>query len=494
MYRVLLISILLCLKTMLLSQSTHLFNKIYDVAELWDGIIGVSPQNTGGYFCIAKQSGGTYQDNKITLWGLDELGDEAFRKQIFEDSIVFNFGRNPIQRKDGSIWMAGGRKDIKTNISDGTVYKFFENGELLLLKSLPLPEWGTFDHVASTNDGNLAMCGVSKFYSQFEDVYLAKMDTLGNEIWSVVHESPGWQRAHCMVPLADGGFMVAVTELTDTTYHTNMLVMKFDSTGNFLWEKELGGTEDNSNWPQIGPLADGNLFFTSGNTVNGFAFPYVAKLTPNGETIWEHTFTQLEGGHFITPGSEKPNGHIVIAGNTYDDMVGNYSIATMTELTETGEIEWHREYQYPPKDAYFWGMCPSNEGGWVGAGTTLKNYPITKQDAWVVKMDEFGNTCPVANCDTAIIVRAIWPEAESSLVNVFPNPNQGEFQISTSESGLNQANFYLFDITGHEIWKQTFAYFPGYRTLHFSDLAAGIYFLHVESDKGRQFVRVVVQK
>lgn len=138
-------------------------------------------------------------------------------------------------------------------------------------------------------------------------------------------------------------------------------------------------------------------------------------------------------------------------------------------------------------------MCPSNEGGWVGAGTTLKNYPLTKQDAWVVKMDEFGNTCPIANCDTAITVRAIWPEAETSQLTVFPNPNQGEFQVSIISTGFNQATIGLFDISGHEIWRESFAHFPGYRMLHFSDLAAGVYLLQLVSEKGGQFVRVVIQ-
>ena len=87
-------------------------------------------------------------------------------------------------------------------------------------------------------------------------------------------------------------------------------------------------------------------------------------------------------------------------------MVYEYSNTDMRELhftkfsSENGEIIWQKPIGSGiSSEDYIRDIEPTADGGYILSGFNL----TSPQRSWVVKTDEFGNTCGIAPCDSTII-------------------------------------------------------------------------------------------
>ncbi len=143
----------------------------------------------------------------------------------------------------------------------------------------------------------------------------------------------------------------------------DMVVIKFDSTGQFIWSKRVGGTGFDE-FTNVECDALGNVILVgyfegtvdldpnvgvNSVTSQGISDLYVMKLSPEGETLWMHELTgasdESTGGLSVTS-----TGHIFVSGGFF----GTTNFSTSTSLTSAGE-----------NDAYVMKLNPDGTLNWV---------------------------------------------------------------------------------------------------------------------------------
>jgi subtilisin family serine protease len=83
--------------------------------------------------------------------------------------------------------------------------------------------------------------------------------------------------------------------------------------------------------------------------------------------------------------------------------------------------------------------------------------------------------------------------AANEIINVYPNPSQGEVKVALKEGA--KADVTVYDITGRQLYTYTFNGL-NHTTLenYLNTLGTGVYFINAVSELGSQTVKLVVTK
>ena len=134
------------------------------------------------------------------------------------------------------------------------------------------------------------------------DLWLMKLDTAGNILWNKCYGGSGEDFCWDLIQTSDNGFlMTGATRSSDgdiTGHHNNVdgWIVKIDSSGTLLWQKDLGGSADEYFYHSI-EMADGSFLsvgFTGSSNGDisdliGVFDVWVVKLSVTGSLIWEKT-------------------------------------------------------------------------------------------------------------------------------------------------------------------------------------------------------------
>jgi hypothetical protein len=185
---------------------------------------------------------------------------------------------------------------------------------------------GWFSGTADLGGGPMASAGL-------RDIFVAKYDAAGNHIWSRGFGDIGYDEAWAVA--VDGGGAVLVTGMFNGTIDAgggnlrsagrdDIFVAKYDPTGNHVWSRRFGDTEEDGGW-DIAVDRWGNVLLTGAmeGTVDfgggpltgaGFADIFVAKYDPAGIHIWSARYGDTEtdiGGGVAADGA----GNVLVTGH-----------------------------------------------------------------------------------------------------------------------------------------------------------------------------------
>ncbi len=228
-----------------------------------------------------------------------------------------------------------------------------------------------------------------------------------------------------LLATADGGFISAGQSLSDSgryksennfasgSFTYDIWILKCDANGNKLWDKTLGGTDDDFFYQCIN-TADGGVLVTgstrsplSGNITNaprGIFDMYLVKLSSNGTIEWDKRYggsaansashaIQLSDGGFLVAGSTSSPQGLDVSNVGY----GAYD-AWLVRLDSTGNKIWDKRYggsedesairilQHPGDGFLLVTASLSN----ISGVKTQNNYVTGKSDIWNVRIDTSG--------------------------------------------------------------------------------------------------------
>jgi hypothetical protein len=127
------------------------------------------------------------------------------------------------------------------------------------------------------------------------DFALWKIDENGNEEWFKTYGTIGWERIHHMAITADNG-VILVGETNNTTDgFTDIYIVRTDHDGTVLWEKQIENPGDD-NALTIKQF-DNSTFIVGGyfyNSSSGFKQAWLTKLEDDGTELW----TQVWGDDY----------------------------------------------------------------------------------------------------------------------------------------------------------------------------------------------------
>lgn len=219
--------------------------------------------------------------------------------------------------------------------------------------------------VQETSDGNYVISG-----EKDGDVWVLKVDTLGEIIWSKVFEGTigKW-----VEETSDGGYVIAGTPD----------LLKVDAQGDSLWAYDYGI------WSYcVQETSDGG-FVVSGSYDGKKAA--LVKTDANGEVIWEHSYgdASVEGawgrGYFVRQASD---GGYIITGEVgiETELLSKVSL-WLIKADFQGDSTWAKTYGGEENQDLDGGRCvrETKDNGYIVTGQ--KDYLL-----WLLKTDSLGDT------------------------------------------------------------------------------------------------------
>jgi hypothetical protein len=326
-------------------------------------------------------------------------------------------GQSILQTTDGGYAIGGitssNDGDI-TNFRGGTDYwvvRLNSEGGLLWQQCLG----GTGSDVAysliQTFDKGFAIAGYSGSVNGdvtgnhgAGDVWVVKLDTLGNIEWQKCFGGSGFERAYSIIQTMDSGYAFAgetTSSNGDVGGHLggyDAWVVKLNSAGVIEWQKCIGGTGDDGAYSLLqtsdGYVIAGYTGSTDGDISgnHGAADAFVAKLTSAGSIAWLKCFGR-HADDIANSIIKTSDGGYAFAGVTLSGPEGLYhggEDVWVVKLNATGEEQWEK---FLGGSDFELGQSIANagDGGYIICGqTTSNNFDVSGNhyngDAWVVKL------------------------------------------------------------------------------------------------------------
>lgn len=275
------------------------------------------------------------------------------------------------------------------------------------------------NEVIQTQDGGFLVVGFSEsndidVNNNFgeEDFWVLKLDSLGETEWSKNYGGFDVDKASSVVETDAGDFLVAGSSLSvgndvGANYgEEDIWVIKINSTGDLLWEKNYGG-DRNENAEDIQLTQDGGILVSgysqSSNgdvSVNKGDFDFwIFKTDTNGNLLWEQSFggSSADWGYGIR---ENAAGEIIVGGSTFSsngDVSNNNGFYDfwIVKMTSNGGFIWDRNFGGITEERSYDIELTENEDIIV-AGTSISSDGDVGgnnggNDAWFIQMNQNGD-------------------------------------------------------------------------------------------------------
>jgi|GEM_PF-1425180 len=286
---------------------------------------------------------------------------------------------------DGGFVVGGLTSSFGAGGTDLWLVRFNESGSIAWQKT-----YGTSSAdsgmVLDTPDGGYALFGLGETSPGQFLPWIAKLDANGTIQWQK-QVGPGQTGFASALLLADGGYLLSGTAFNLSTFTMTFRLMRLNSGGTVVWQKEYPSTKVLAGTPQ--QLADGS-FIVSGTAVDmtsGSADVWVMKLASDGTIQWQKTYggsdDDLAG--LVAPVS---GGYLVSAQTQSFGPAGGADTFNLwlLKLDTSGNVLWQRVYGGSGDE---FGFPVSAADGILLAGYT-DSFGAGAMDTFLAKLDNNG--------------------------------------------------------------------------------------------------------
>lgn len=339
------------------SSWTSVFNQTYNTPP---GTVNVTPLTAGTYFVNVR----FYNSN----WGLIcekggnatvTSGSPAQPADTCGATFQKTYGLAPgndeagslAKSADGGYLVAGYTAASGTTNYDGLIMKLDSKGNLLWSKTLGGTSNELFAYVVATPDGGGLAAGQtnSTGYGTYSgDTWLVRFDASGNILWQkryFLSGNPG--NVHAIISTSDGGFALAGT-FPFTPGVSDWGVVKLDANGNILWQKKLGSGNSDSGTGIVEDNHGGAGLVVSGVVYSGTWYDaIISKLDlATGNLVWTKSYDFDSRANWTGNIQAVSDGLIYLTINA--DGYGSENAKPGILKTDfNGNIIWAREYSIP---------------------------------------------------------------------------------------------------------------------------------------------------
>jgi hypothetical protein len=268
----------------------------------------IIPTQDGNFIVAGSHTTPSYPDSsKVFLLKINPNGDTICTKLYGGSGINLAFAIAPT--KDNRFVVAG--------YSDSTYFGITQKIYLLKIDQNCDTIWTTMYGgavpsssvmtvefrgwaLAATGDGGFVVAaerrystvGNGGFLDQHMDVFLSKVDSSGDTIWTKAYAGDPYASVNAVTATQDGNFIVA-GYISPHGGWDALYLLKIKPDGDTLWTKTYGFNESGYMAQSITPTQDGNFIVTgwrsgSPNMNDGL---FILKIKPNGDSLWALAYT-----------------------------------------------------------------------------------------------------------------------------------------------------------------------------------------------------------
>jgi hypothetical protein len=307
-------------------------------------------------------------------------------------------GRCVKQTWDGGYIIAGSTSSFGAGATDVYLLKVDSLGNVQWQKTFGGNNIDRGYSLDITSDSGFVICGyTNSFGFGGYDAYLIRTDQNGDTLWTKTYGGTDWDFGYSVKQTSDGGFVIAGGTYSFGNGDEDYYIVKANQSGDVVWEKSYGySLADEAN--EIIETSD-SFFLVIGSSVNQndlFQDVYMLKLLPDGDTVWTKKYGGA-GNDFGKSIKETLNNEYIIAGYSNSTTAGDYN--EMTIRTDTsGNVIWTRDLGGPSNeivnyittcyDGWF-ASCGRFDGS--GGGGFDMRFEKLQPDGWVSLSPTFGD-------------------------------------------------------------------------------------------------------
>ena len=221
--------------------------------------------------------------------------------------------------------------------------------------------------VVQTSDGGYAISGHTKGAGAgIEDMFLMKTDANGTMLWSHTYGTAKPDIAYDMVQTSDNGFIIVgeTESYKDGWWVNDVFIVKTDANGDTLWTKIYGGESDEIA-RGVTQTTDGGYAIVGEDGSYSFGM-FLMKLDAVGDTSWIKGYRGSSAYPDAFSVNQTADGGFVIGAGAYSAGIGGADIL-VTKTDGTGVISWSNVYGTVNND-YVATVFESNDGGYYIGG------------------------------------------------------------------------------------------------------------------------------
>lgn len=312
----------------------------------------------GEFIVGGTTSSAGYGSEDILIIKVNVDGAIVWQKTI--GNSAKNELRTLIIDKD-SIIIGAGNSD-----GQGYIFKVDLSGKLIWQKRIGSGKYRELADVKPTLDNNYIVLGVERNSTtdyNSQDIFLIKLDTGGNRLWSKVYQNGYFQSASSVAVLSDSGFAIGSYHYSKKYDHW---VIKVDKNGSTAWAKQGGGVYDEN--LSLAVEINGYIYFADDyRPASNDLECYIAKFALDGTFIWGKTFGGLVYDRVLSLGVT-PDKNLLLGLYTESNTFGKSD--GMMVWIDTGGNFISSFYAGGTDIDYFNSVAETSEGGSIAVGST----------------------------------------------------------------------------------------------------------------------------
>ncbi len=311
----------------------------------------------------------------------------------------------------GQTNSSNGDVSSKNGFSDAWVVKLDASGNLVWQKTVGGPNLDDARAITATSDGGFVVAGVMPSDGS-SDAWVVKLDASGNTVWQKTYGGTSSDVANAITATSDGGFVVVGTtasndgDVSGNNGSFDYWILKLNASGELLWQKTLGGSD--ADFGEAITLAGDGGYVVAGYSSsndgdvsgnNGERDAWVVKLDASGNLVWQKS---LGGSNqdFATAITMTSDMGFVVSGPTASsdgDVTGNKGSRDfwVVKLDASGNLVWQKTLGSTGFDVSNAVVTTSDGGIVVAGGVPTNDGDVTENkggyDIWVVKLNASGN-------------------------------------------------------------------------------------------------------
>jgi hypothetical protein len=303
------------------------------------------------------------------------------------------------------------------------------------------------------------------------DYWIVKINRFGTKIWDKTFGGSGYEDLRTAIKTPDGGYLLGGTSASSAEYdvsenalaYTDIWLVKIDSLGNKMWDKKIGSSSSdyitdialtNDGGYLIGSYTDAGIGFNKSVVSKGGQDMWLIKIDNNGIKVWDKVY----GGSstdYLTSIAKASDGYL-LSGYTYSPISGDVSEVSRggadfwcVKIDENGTKVWDKRIGGNASDFAQKSLRVSN--GFLLGGNTLSPASGDKtaisggannQQMWVIKIGDTGNLLwdkTFGNGGTDLLKTLKTLSDSTYLVGgIYSNAGQDDFFVNKIDNNGNQ--------------------------------------------------------
>lgn len=246
--------------------------------------------------------------------------------------------------------------------------------------------------VYQTSDGGYVAAGyTNSFGAGQQDAYLVKTNHMGDTVWTATFGGAAMDGAHFVREANGGGYILAGYTESYGGAGKNVYLIRTDTAGTAEYTRTYSTSLMDVAYAFCATPDGGYMFVGYKNGPSGWAKGDLWILKTDGllDTLWTKTYGGAGEDYGVTIQPAADSGYIICGSTTSFGSGGKD--AWLVKIDEDGDTMWTKTYGGALEDVAY-GVSVTADGGYVISGYINGTGAWTAGDLWLVKTDHLGET------------------------------------------------------------------------------------------------------